>query len=294
MTTKFNIGALQDYANLALIDNPLMTEKNITLLLKWKEQISYCANDRDKTISATMLENIDNFNATQEKSNPESKIQLELQRNEARAILINGFVNHFPLKDVIGIQPSSTPCTLVFYVAKKDGDTSLESISVTMKTEKFDNMYVFNYIEEHISKHLFKDVPVSGSISVFNFVEDFNTECSNIDKISDFNYIIVPTMKMSEDSFNVTGIGGIVKQFVDKKYKVIESSYVEDDEFYLIRKTKNVLAPVIFVPYIVPFPISPRVLDSVNMKTTICNLGRYAIVEHPQKNDFIKKFKLTY
>lgn len=295
MTTKFNLDALQDYANLVVVDNPSRTKANTELLEKWKDSVVYCENEKDKLILSCMLQNIDNFNAEQEKSNPELKTQLELQRNEARAILINGFVNHFPLKCVIGIQPATHPCTLVYYVTKNEkGDTSLESIPVAMKVEKFDNMYAFNYIEEHLSKHLFKDVPITGAISILDFVEEFNTQCGLIENIISYNYIVVPTMNLSEESFNVTGIGRVVKQFVDKKYKVIESAYIEEDEFYLIRKTKGNMAPVIFVPYIVPFPISPRVYDCATKKKSICNLGRYAIVEHPQKNDFIKKFKLTY
>jgi hypothetical protein len=209
--------------------------------------------------------------------------------------LINGFINHFPLKSIIGIQPAPAPCTLVFYITKNEkGDTSLESRSVAIKTEKFDTSYAFHYIEDHISEHLFKDVPTFGSISIFDFVEDFNAQCGTIEGIDRFNYIVVPTMNMSDESFNVTGIGRVVKQFVDKKYKVIESHCIEEDEFFLVRKNSNSHAPVIFVPYIVPFPISPKTYDSTVKKRSICNLGRYTIFEHPQKNDFIKKFKLTY
>jgi hypothetical protein len=71
MTTKFNLDALQDYANLMVADNPSRTEQNKQLLEKWKDSVVYCENERDKLILASMLQNIDNFNAEREKDSPE-------------------------------------------------------------------------------------------------------------------------------------------------------------------------------------------------------------------------------
>jgi hypothetical protein len=294
MITKFNLLAIEDYINSHLALGEFKnTEK---LIDKWAHHTKYCANFNDRKILSFMLQNLENFNKHQIEDHPETESKTELQREEARSILINGFINNFPVKELIGIQPSAAPTTLAAFIKRENGTVSLETEAVKIQTIKARNSaYIFSSIEKHIIENLIQDINVTGSLSIFNFKEDFSkAKESTIEDSKEFNCVIIPESILDPKSFKQNGIGNLIKQFIKDDYKVIESTFIEQDEIYLIKKKSDVDAGIIFIPYIVPFPISPNVIDEVTKERQIVNMARYALFLHPQKDQFVKRFKLTY